>query len=115
VRTELESGALVRILSDWDFGSLEVNALFVNGTPLSPLHAFTDLLTGTSTQTSCSIPGGYGHDSFTRTVARIYLLNPLAGSDAALGCRTNAENCFALLLAYTRVEGGASIIRTIGT
>jgi hypothetical protein len=39
----LESGALVRILSDWDFGSLEVNALFVNGNTIKPatrVHGF---------------------------------------------------------------------------
>jgi hypothetical protein len=43
VRTELESGALVRILSDRDFGSLEVNALFVNGNTIKPatrVHGF---------------------------------------------------------------------------
>jgi hypothetical protein len=43
VRIELESGALVRILSDWDFGSLGVNALFVNGSTIKPatrVHGF---------------------------------------------------------------------------
>ncbi|CAN7754344.1 LysR family transcriptional regulator [Rhizobium sp. LjRoot258] len=45
VRTELESGALVRILSDWDFGSMEVNALFVSGKTIKPAaRAFTDFL-----------------------------------------------------------------------
>jgi hypothetical protein len=41
----LESGALVRILSDWDFGSMEVNALFVSGKIIKPAaRAFTDFL-----------------------------------------------------------------------
>ncbi len=44
-RAELESGALVRILSDWDFGSMEVNALFVSGKTIKPAaRAFTDFL-----------------------------------------------------------------------
>src|SRR5262249_33494761 len=30
VQKELESGALVHVLPDWDFGSMEVNALFVS-------------------------------------------------------------------------------------
>ena len=30
-RAELEAGKLVRVLPDWDFGSMEVNALFVSG------------------------------------------------------------------------------------
>lgn len=43
VKAELESGALVRILSDWDFGSLEVTALFVKA--IKPAaRAFTDFL-----------------------------------------------------------------------
>ncbi|CAN7755447.1 LysR family transcriptional regulator [Rhizobium sp. LjRoot258] len=45
VRNELECGALVRILSDWDFGSMEVNALFVSGKTIKPAaRAFTDFL-----------------------------------------------------------------------
>ncbi len=45
VKAELESGALVRILSDWDFGSMEVNALFVSGKTIKPAaRAFTDFL-----------------------------------------------------------------------
>lgn len=44
-RDELESGALVRVLSDWDFGSMEVNALFVSGKTIKPAaRAFTDFL-----------------------------------------------------------------------
>jgi hypothetical protein len=43
------------------------------------------------------------------------LLNALAGADAALRSRTNSKTYFALLLAYTLVEAGGSIIRTIGT
>ncbi|MBP1888299.1 LysR family transcriptional regulator [Sinorhizobium mexicanum] len=47
VRAELESGALVRILSDWDFGSMEVNAVFVSGKTIKPAaRAFTDFLVG---------------------------------------------------------------------
>ncbi|TXH32320.1 MAG: LysR family transcriptional regulator [Rhodospirillaceae bacterium] len=47
VRTELESGALVRVLPDWDFGSMEINALFVNGKAIKPAaRAFTDFLLG---------------------------------------------------------------------
>lgn len=46
-KAELESGALVRILSDWDFGSMEVNALFVSGKTIKPAaRAFTDFLVG---------------------------------------------------------------------
>ena len=46
-KAELESGALVRILSDWDFGSVEVNALFVSGKTIKPAaRAFTDFLIG---------------------------------------------------------------------
>ena len=33
-RAELEVGKLVRVLPDWDFGSMEVNALFANGKTL---------------------------------------------------------------------------------
>jgi DNA-binding transcriptional LysR family regulator len=47
VRAELESGALVRILSDWDFGSPEVNALFASGNIIKPAaRAFTDSSSG---------------------------------------------------------------------
>ncbi|MFA6115221.1 MAG: LysR family transcriptional regulator [Sphingomonas sp.] len=46
-RTELEAGRLVRVLGDWDFGSIEVNALFVNGRAVKPAaRAFTDYLIG---------------------------------------------------------------------
>jgi DNA-binding transcriptional LysR family regulator len=46
-KAELESGALVRILSDWDFGSMELNALFVSGKTTKPAaRAFTDFLIG---------------------------------------------------------------------
>jgi DNA-binding transcriptional LysR family regulator len=46
-KAELESGALVRILSDWDFGSMEVNALFVIGKTIKPAaRALTDFLVG---------------------------------------------------------------------
>ena len=46
-KAELESGALVRILCDWDFGSMEVNALFVSGKIIKPAaRAFTDFLIG---------------------------------------------------------------------
>jgi DNA-binding transcriptional LysR family regulator len=44
-KADLESGALVRILADWDFGSMEINALFVNGKIIKPAaRAFTDFL-----------------------------------------------------------------------
>jgi len=47
VRAELEAGALVRVLSDWDFGSMEINALFVSGKTIKPAaRAFTDFLIG---------------------------------------------------------------------
>jgi DNA-binding transcriptional LysR family regulator len=46
-KAELESGALVRVLPDWDFGSMEVNALFVTGKMIKPAaRAFTDFLIG---------------------------------------------------------------------
>ena len=44
-RAEFEAGKLVRVLSDWDFGSMEVNALFVNGKTIKPAaRAFADFL-----------------------------------------------------------------------
>ena len=44
-RVELEAGQLVRVLPDWDFGSMEVNALFVSGKTIKPAaRAFTDFL-----------------------------------------------------------------------
>jgi DNA-binding transcriptional LysR family regulator len=45
VRAEIEAEKLVRVLPDWDFGSLEVNALFVSGKTVKPAaRAFTDFL-----------------------------------------------------------------------
>jgi DNA-binding transcriptional LysR family regulator len=35
-RAELEAEKLVRVLPDWDFGSMEVNALFANGKTIKP-------------------------------------------------------------------------------
>jgi DNA-binding transcriptional LysR family regulator len=44
-RTELEAGELERVLCDWDFGSMEVNALFVSGKTIKPAaRAFADFL-----------------------------------------------------------------------
>lgn len=44
-RAELEAGQLVQVLPDWDFSSLEVNAVFVNGKTIKPAaRAFTDFL-----------------------------------------------------------------------
>ncbi|UPJ48550.1 LysR family transcriptional regulator [Bradyrhizobium sp. 200] len=44
-RAELEAGQLVRVLSDWDFGSMELNALFVNGKSVKPAaRALADFL-----------------------------------------------------------------------
>lgn len=44
-RTELEAGELVRLLPDWDFGSMEISALFVSGKTIKPAaRAFTDFL-----------------------------------------------------------------------
>jgi hypothetical protein len=65
-RAELESVAFVRILSDRDFGSMEVNALFVKAR-CARVRGFPHR--GASTLTSRSIPAGYGYDSFTRMVA----------------------------------------------
>jgi DNA-binding transcriptional LysR family regulator len=46
-KAEVERGELVRILADWDFGSMEVNALFVAGRIIKPAaRAFTDFLIG---------------------------------------------------------------------
>jgi DNA-binding transcriptional LysR family regulator len=45
VRAELDAGELVRVLPDWDFGSMELNALFVSGKTIKPsARAFTDFL-----------------------------------------------------------------------
>ena len=42
-RAEFEAGKLVRVLPDWDFGSMEVNALFVSGKTTKPAaRAFVD-------------------------------------------------------------------------
>jgi DNA-binding transcriptional LysR family regulator len=44
-RAELEAGKLVRVLPDWYFGSMEVNALFANGKTKKPAaRAFADFL-----------------------------------------------------------------------
>jgi DNA-binding transcriptional LysR family regulator len=44
-RAELDSGTLVRVLPDWDFGSMEVNALFAGGKTVKPAaRAFADFL-----------------------------------------------------------------------
>jgi DNA-binding transcriptional LysR family regulator len=44
-RAELDAGKLVRVLPDWDFGSMELNALFVSGKTIKPAaRAFTDFL-----------------------------------------------------------------------
>ena len=43
-RAEIEAGKLVRVLPDWDFGSMEVNALFANGTIKPAARAFADFL-----------------------------------------------------------------------
>lgn len=45
VRGALDSGTLVRLLPDWDFGSMDVTALFANGKAIKPAaRAFTDFL-----------------------------------------------------------------------
>jgi len=44
-RVELDAGELVRLLPDWDFGSMEISALFVSGRTIKPAaRAFTDFL-----------------------------------------------------------------------
>jgi DNA-binding transcriptional LysR family regulator len=44
-RAELEAGKLVQVLADWDFGSMELNALFVSGKTIKPAaRAFADFL-----------------------------------------------------------------------
>ncbi|MDQ8727615.1 LysR family transcriptional regulator [Bradyrhizobium sp. LHD-71] len=44
-RAELDAGKLVRVLPDWDFGSQELNAVFVSGKTIKPAaRAFTDFL-----------------------------------------------------------------------
>ena len=44
-REEIENGSLVHILPDWDFGSMEINALFVSGKSIKPAaRAFVDFL-----------------------------------------------------------------------
>jgi len=46
-RAGLEAGQLVRVLPDWDFGSMEVNALFVSRKTIKPAaRAFADFLLG---------------------------------------------------------------------
>lgn len=46
-RAELQAGKLIRVLSDWDFGSMEVNAVFVSGKTIKPAaRAFSDFLLG---------------------------------------------------------------------
>lgn len=42
---ELDAGQLVRVLDDWDFGSIDLSALFANGKSLKPAaRIFTDFL-----------------------------------------------------------------------
>jgi DNA-binding transcriptional LysR family regulator len=44
-RTEIESGALVRVLSDWEMGSAEVKAVLTAGRAAKPAaRAFVDFL-----------------------------------------------------------------------
>lgn len=44
-QAELDAKKLVRVLPDWDFGSQELNALFVSGKTIKPAaRAFTDFL-----------------------------------------------------------------------
>jgi len=44
-RAGLEAGQLARVLPDWDFGSMEVNALFVGRKTIKPAaRAFADFL-----------------------------------------------------------------------
>ncbi len=44
-RRELERGALIRLLPDWDAGSVELNAVFANGKAAKPAaRALTDYL-----------------------------------------------------------------------
>jgi DNA-binding transcriptional LysR family regulator len=44
-QAELEAGQLARVLPDWDFGSMEVNELFVSGKTIKPAaRAFADFL-----------------------------------------------------------------------
>ena len=46
-RRELDGGALVRVLPDWDVGSVELNAVFASGRAAKPAaRAFTDYLAG---------------------------------------------------------------------
>ena len=46
-KAEFDSGQLVRVLPDWDFGSMEVNALFASGKAIKPAaRAFADFLVG---------------------------------------------------------------------
>lgn len=45
VRAELATRRLVRVLPEWDFGSMEVNALFIGGKTTKPAaRAFADFL-----------------------------------------------------------------------
>lgn len=45
VRAELETGRLVRVLPEWDFGSMEVSAPFIGGKTTKPVaRAFADFL-----------------------------------------------------------------------
>jgi DNA-binding transcriptional LysR family regulator len=47
VRREIQAGTLVQVLPDWDFGSMEVNALFVSGRTIKPAaRSFVDFLQG---------------------------------------------------------------------
>jgi DNA-binding transcriptional LysR family regulator len=46
-RHALEDGTLVQVLPEWDFGSMEINALFVSGKTIKPAaRAFADFLQG---------------------------------------------------------------------
>lgn len=45
VRKEVDAGVLIRLLPDWDFGSMEINAVFVSGKAAKPAaRAFADFI-----------------------------------------------------------------------
>jgi DNA-binding transcriptional LysR family regulator len=48
-RSEIEKGSLVRVLSDWDMGAIELHAVFPGGRGAKPsARAFVDFLVAES-------------------------------------------------------------------
>ena len=58
-RRELEKGKLIRLLPDWDVGTVELNAVYASGRAAKPsARAFVDYLIAELHETGGRLPGG---------------------------------------------------------